>query len=355
MARTGDSLTVSRVALVGLGMASRPHLQALKQLDGKVGVAGIFNRSPAPALQASEEYGFPVFESIDAIASDDSVDAVILVTPPDQREALVKTFASAGKHILTEKPIERSSEQATALVEICEAASVNFGVVFQHRFRAGALRLTEILANGLLGDIASVRVQVPWWREQSYYDVPGRGSYARDGGGVLISQAIHVLDLMLSLTGPAQSVQALCATTPLHTLEAEDFAAGCVRFASGAVGSIVATTAAYPGGAESLCIDATLGSATLEAGRLSVYWRDGRNEELGETTGTGGGADPMAFPCDWHRDLIEDFVTSMRDGSPPRISGREGLRVHHLIDALVASSRQGKQVEVAISTVGRGG
>ncbi len=328
-------------------MASKPHLQALKQLEGKVDVAGIFNRSPAPALQAAEEYGFPVFDSIDAIASDDSVDAVILVTPPDQREALVRTFAAAGKHILTEKPIERTSEQATALVEICEAAAVNFGVVFQHRFRAGALRLTEIMSGGLLGDIACVRVQVPWWREQSYYDVPGRGSYARDGGGVLISQAIHVLDLMLSLTGPAQSVQALCATTPLHALEAEDFAAGCVRFASGAVGSIVATTAAYPGGAESLCIDGTLGSAMLEAGKLSVHWRDGKSEELGETTGTGGGADPMAFPCDWHRDLIEDFVTSIRDGSQPRISGREGLRVHHLIDALVASSRQGKLVDVA--------
>lgn len=339
-------MTVTRVALVGLGMASKPHLQALKQLEGKVEVAGIFNRSPAAALKASEQYGVPVFDSIEAIAADESVAAVILITPPDQREALIRKFAAAGKHILTEKPIERTSEQAAALVEICEAASVNFGVVFQHRFRAGALRLTEIMKDGLLGDIASVRVQVPWWREQSYYDVPGRGSYARDGGGVLISQAIHVLDLMLSLTGPAQSVQSMCATTPVHTLEAEDFAAGCVRFASGAVGSIVATTAAFPGGAESLSIDGTLGSATLEAGKLSVHWRDGRSEELGETTGTGGGADPMAFPCDWHRDLIEDFVNSIRDGSSPRISGREGLRVHNLIDALVASSKLGQQVDV---------
>ncbi|ASJ71453.1 Gfo/Idh/MocA family protein [Granulosicoccus antarcticus] len=339
-------MTVTRVALVGLGMASKPHLEALKQLEGKVEIAGVYNRSPGPALKVAEQYGVPVFDSIDAITADESVTAVILVTPPDQREALVRTFAAAGKHILTEKPIERSSEQASALVEICEAASVNFGVVFQHRFRAGALRLTEIMNNGLLGEIASVRVQVPWWREQSYYDVPGRGSYARDGGGVLISQAIHVLDLMLSLTGPAQSVQALCATTPIHQLEAEDFAAGCVRFASGAVGSIVATTVAFPGGAETLCIDGTLGSAILEAGKLSVHWRDGSSEELGETTGTGGGADPMAFPCDWHRDLIEDFVDSIQAGVQPRISGREGLRVHNLIDALVASSRQGQQVDV---------
>lgn len=339
-------MTVTRVALIGLGMASKPHLEALRQLEGQVELVGVCNRSPERALQVAEQYGVPVFDSIEAIARNESVEMVILATPPDQREALVRTFAAAGKHILTEKPIERTSEQATALVEICEAASVNFGVVFQHRFRAGALRLTEIMSDGLLGDIATVRVQVPWWREQSYYDVPGRGSYARDGGGVLISQAIHVLDLMLSLTGPAQSVQALCATTPLHTLEAEDFAAGCVRFASGAVGSIVATTAAFPGGAETLCIDGALGSARLEAGKLSVHWRDGKSEELGETTGTGGGADPMAFPCDWHRDLIEDFVNSIREGSQPRISGREGLRVHYLIDALVVSSREGRLVSV---------
>ncbi len=340
-------MTVTRVALIGLGMASKPHLEALKQLSGKVELAGVYNRSQPRALEVAEEYGVTAYDSIDAVAADESVAAVVLVTPPDQRELLVKTFAAAGKHILSEKPIERSSEQATALVETCEAAGVKFGVVFQHRFRVGAERLTSIMREGLLGEIASVRVQVPWWREQSYYDVPGRGSYARDGGGVLISQAIHVMDLMLSLTGPASAVQAMCATTPLHTLEAEDFAAACVRFASGAVGSIVATTAAYPGGAETLSIDGTRGSATLEAGRLMVHYRDGSSEELGETTGTGGGADPMAFPCDWHRDLIEDFVDSLHTDSQPRISGREGLRVHHLIDALVASSRQGRLVDVA--------
>ncbi len=345
-------MTGTRVALIGLGMASKPHLEALQQLAGKVELAGVFNRSKPRALEVAETYGVPVFDSVEEIAADESIAAVILVTPPDQREALVRMFAAAGKHILTEKPIERSSEQASALVEICEAAGVKFGVVFQNRFRVSAQRLTSIMREGLLGDIASVRVQVPWWREQSYYDVPGRGSYARDGGGVLISQAIHVMDLMLSLTGPAESVQAMCTTTPLHTLEAEDFAAGCLRFVSGAVGSIVATTAAYPGGAETLSIDGTKGSATLEAGRLMVHYRDGSSEELGETTGTGGGADPMAFPCDWHRDLIEDFVDSIHSDSQPRISGREGLRVHQLIDALVASSRQGKLVEVAAESAG---
>lgn len=339
-------MTVTRMALIGLGMASKPHLEALAQLKGRVELAGVCNRSQSRAEAVATEYGVPVYESVDAIAEDESVHAVIVVTPPDQREALVRRLAGAGKHILTEKPIERTSEQAADLVAICEAAKVRFGVVFQHRFRVGATRLAQIMREGLLGDIATVRVQVPWWREQSYYDVPGRGSYARDGGGVLISQAIHVMDLMLSLVGPARAVQAMCTTTALHELEAEDFAAGCVEFESGAFGSIVATTAAYPGGAETLCIDGTLGNAILEAGRLEVHYRDGSREDLGETTGTGGGADPMAFPCDWHRDLIEDFVDALQQDRQPRISGREGLRVHHLIDALVLSSRQGARVEV---------
>lgn len=337
-------MTATRVALIGLGMAAKPHLEALAELKGKVDLTGVFNRSPEKAAAVGAEYGVPVYDSVDAIAADDAVQAVILVTPPDQREALVRQFAAAGKHILTEKPIERTSEQALSLVETCEAAGVNFGVVFQHRFRVGATRLSQIMREGLLGDIATVRVQVPWWREQSYYDVPGRGSYARDGGGVLISQAIHVMDLMLSLTGPVKAVQAMCTTTDLHSLEAEDFAAGCMEFESGAFGSIVATTAAYPGGAESLCIDGTKGSALLEAGRLAVHYRDGEREDLGETTGTGGGADPMAFPCDWHRDLIADFAAAIETGRQPRISGREGLRVHRLIDALVASSREGRRV-----------
>ncbi|NND89824.1 MAG: Gfo/Idh/MocA family oxidoreductase [Granulosicoccus sp.] len=327
-------------------MASRPHLQALQQLAPTVELAGVYNRSEAAAMAVAERYQVPVFASSEAIAGDASIEAVILVTPPDQREALVRLFAAAGKHILSEKPIERSSAQATTLVEVCEAAAVNFGIVFQHRFRAGAVRLGEIVRDGHLGDIAMVQVSVPWWREQSYYDVPGRGSYARDGGGVLISQAIHGLDLMLSLTGPAASVQALCATTSLHSLEAEDFAAGGIRFTSGAVGSIVATTAAFPGGAESLRIDGALGSASLESGRLTVHYRDGRTESLGESSGTGGGADPMDFPCDWHRDLIADFIDSIRTHRSPRISGREGLRVHRLIDALVESSRSARQVDV---------
>lgn len=338
--------SVPRLAVVGLGMASKPHLEALAELDGRVAVSGLFNRSRDKAEAAAARWGFPLFDSLAAIAADPGTDAVILVTPPNERAEAVALLAGAGKHILMEKPVERTLAAATAIVETCEARGVRLGIVFQHRFRAGALRLRALVEAGALGDLALVRATIPWWREQAYYDAPGRGTYARDGGGVLISQAIHVLDLMLSLTGPARAVQAMTATTRLHRMEAEDFAVAGIEFASGACGAVVATTATYPGEAESLVLDGTEAVARLEGGQLSVLWRDGRAESVGEASGTGGGADPMGFPCDWHRDLIEDFARAVAEDRAPAVTGRAALEVQALIEAITRSSGEGRRVRL---------
>ncbi len=327
-------------------MATKPHLEALAELRGKVAVSGVFNRTRGKAEAVRDTFGFAVFDTLAAIAADPDTDGVIIATPPNQRMEIVAQMAAAGKHILMEKPVERSLKSAQEIVTVCEDAGVALGIVFQHRFRQSALRLRDLIAAGALGELALVRAEIPWWRDQAYYDVSGRGTYARDGGGVLISQAIHVLDLMLSLTGPAQSVQALTATTSLHRMEAEDFAAAGIRFRSGAVGSVVATTATYPGEVERLVLDGTKATATLTGGQLRVIWRDGRTEEQGEAASTGGGADPMAFPCDWHRDLIAQFAEAIARGRPPRITGREALRVHALIDAMTRSGATGQRVEV---------
>ena len=332
-------------------MATKPHLDALEDAASGAELVGIYNRSRAKAEAVAGECGARVFDSLEEIAADRKVEAVIVTTPPDQRLEIVERLARAGKHILMEKPVERTMPAAVELVELCEQHQVILGMVLQHRFRAGALRLRSLVQNGALGQIALVRVEVPWWRGQDYYDQPGRGTYARDGGGVLISQAIHVLDLMLSLTGTAESVQAFAATTALHSMESEDFATAGVRFASGAVGSIVATTATYPGGTESITLDGTLGTASLRGGRLEVVWRDGRSEQTDEPAGTGGGADPMAFTCDWHRALIADFATAVREQRAPLVTGREALKVHALIDAMTNSARSGRLAEVqAVST-----
>ncbi len=335
-----------KVAVVGLGMASKPHLEALSQLKDHVELTGVYARDRARSVECAREYGVRAYDSAAEIAADSSIDAVIIITPPNARKELVEEFARAGKHILMEKPVERTLSAAEQIVEICEQADVTLGIVFQHRFRKGATALTQMVDSGALGELALARADIPWWRDQSYYDAPGRGTFAQDGGGVLITQAIHVLDLMLSLTGPVTEVQAIATTTHLHKMEAEDFAAAGLAFENGAAGSVVATTAGYPGGGESLTIDGNLGSARLKAGVLTVNWRDGRTDEIGEAAGTGGGADPMAFPCDWHRDLIQDFAAAIARGDQPRVTGREALKVHRLLDAIEQSARNGVKITV---------
>ncbi len=334
------------LAVVGLGMAAKPHALALQALGDRIDVIGAYARSESSRVAFAQTYGFPVTDDLAALAEDPRVQAVLLITPPNARQDIVARFSAAGKHVLSEKPLERTTAAAKAIVATCDQAGVHLGVVFQHRFRAASEKLTDLLAAGALGQIRVVRAEVPWWRDQAYYDEPGRGSYARDGGGVLISQAIHTLDLMLSVTGPVTSVQAICATTPFHQMESEDVVAGAMQFASGAVGALFASTASFPGEAEALRFDCDKASATLQSGVLTVHWRDGRVETFGETAGTGGGSDPMAFPFDWHQSLIADFAEAVQTGRAPRVTGAMALDVHRLISALEASSKSGTRVEV---------
>lgn len=334
------------LAIIGCGMAATPHALALNALGDTVAVRGVCARSLERRDAFALQHGFPAAQSVDALAADPSVDAALVLTPPNARLDIVERFAAAGKHILCEKPLERTVDAAVQIDDICRKAGVTLGVVFQHRFRKASEALALRLADGALGDIRMVRVDVPWWREQSYYDEPGRGSYARDGGGVLISQAIHTLDLMLSMTGPCAGVQALTATTALHKMEAEDFVAAGLRFESGAVGSVFATTASYPGDAESIRLDCDKAVALLKSGVLTISWRDGRTETVGESATTGGGADPMAFPFDWHRDLIADFVRAVQARRAPRVTGAAALAVQRLIAAIERSSAEGRRIDL---------
>jgi UDP-N-acetyl-2-amino-2-deoxyglucuronate dehydrogenase len=184
-------MTQLGLAVIGCGMGAKPHAGALRELSDAIAVRGVYARSKDRREAFGAAHGMPVADSAEALAADPAVDAALILTPPDAREELVRLFAGAGKHILSEKPLERTEEAAARMVAICEDAGVQLGVVFQHRFRAASERLAAMLAADALGPIRVVRVEVPWWRDQAYYDAPGRGSYARDGGGVLISQAIH--------------------------------------------------------------------------------------------------------------------------------------------------------------------
>ena len=334
------------VGVVGTGMAAKPHAQALNDLKQIIDIRGVFSRNADKCQLFAKKYEMPFTDNIDYLVKDSNLDMVIIITPPNQRLELVEKFSRVGKHILMEKPIERTTKEAEKIVNICKKNNVKLGIVFQHRFRESSQKLKKLIELNTLGSIYSVEVNVPWWRDQAYYDEPGRGTYERDGGGVLISQAIHTLDLMLSLVGPVNEVQAISQTTNFHKMESEDFVAGGMKFNNGAIGSFFASTSCYPGYAESIALNCEKGSVKLQSGVLTINWLDGRLENFGETANTGGGADPMAFPYDWHKELIANFVQSIINDTEPLISGEEALNVHYLINGLIESSRQGRLVKI---------
>jgi UDP-N-acetyl-2-amino-2-deoxyglucuronate dehydrogenase len=327
-----------RIAVIGLGMAVTPHAKSLLDLADRVEVVHAMSPSAARRAAFSARFPFPLADSLQAVLDDPTITAAAVLTPPNTHLEIAGALAKAGKHVLLEKPLEVSTARAAQLVEACRAAGVALGVVLQHRFKPAAERLAALLRAGALGDIVNCSTSIRLWRPQSYYDEPGRGTKARDGGGVLLTQGIHTLDLMLSLAGPVAEVCGYARTSAVHRMDTEDLVCAAVRYASGAVGVIDATTAAYPGAAERIEIAGTSGTAWLAGTALAVHWHDGRREDIAADQSAGGtGADPMAFPHDYHLTVWRDFLDAIDTGRPPRVSGEEALKVHRLIDALLAA------------------
>jgi predicted dehydrogenase len=321
---------VIRVGVVGLGMAVTPHAKSLIDLKARVQVAYAYSPSAERRTRFAERFAFPLCERLETILNDRAVDAVLVLTPPNTHLEIAARCAAAGKHVLLEKPLEVSTQNAERLVQMCR--DVKLGVVLQHRFRPAAEKLREKLPQ--LGALVSASAAVPNWRPQSYYDQPGRGTRARDGGGVLLTQAIHTLDLFLSLAGEPTAVKSFVATTPVHRMETEDLVAAAVRFKSGAIGTVHATTSAYPGFPERIELIGMHGTAVLAGNSLNMQFHDGGSFETKSESG-GTGADPMAFPHDWHRGVLADFLDAIEQGRAPRVSGAEALKVHRFIDALL--------------------
>jgi UDP-N-acetyl-2-amino-2-deoxyglucuronate dehydrogenase len=340
-----------RIAIVGLGMAVAPHAKSLVDLSARVEVACAYSPSAARRTSFSKTFAFPQCDSLDAIFNDASIDAVAILTPPNTHLDIVGRCATAGKHVLLEKPLEITTARAQQLVEACRAANVKLGIVLQHRHKPAVQRLAQLVREGALGTPVGASANIRLWRPQSYYDEPGRGTLARDGGGVLMTQAIHTLDVLLSLAGDPAQVMCFAATSLVHHMESEDLVCAAVRWRSGAYGVIEATTAAYPGAAERIDLIGSRATATLLGTGLEVRWQDGHSESVAADGSTGGtGANPMAFPHDYHRSVWQDFLDAIATGHEPRVNGEEALRVHRLIDALLHSAASGVPLDCISST-----
>ncbi|HEY6434759.1 MAG TPA: Gfo/Idh/MocA family oxidoreductase [Acetobacteraceae bacterium] len=327
------------IAVIGLGNALEPHARSLVDLAGRVRVVWAAASSTKRLASVEERYGWPVTADAMQAIHDPAVDAVLLLTPANAHLDLAKEAFAAGKHVLCEKPLEATPDRAEQLLAAGRTAKRALGVVLQMRFRTASRRLHEILGAGLLGDVQAASMSVPWWRPQSYYDEPGRGVLARDGGGVLITQAIHTLDLFRWLVGISHVDAAHVGRTDLHRMETEDIAAALVRLGNGAPGTIQATTAAYPGRAESIEVIGSRGVARLQGGALRVDFLDGGIETLADDGGSGSGANLMGFSHEPHKALLEDFLDAMETGRDPAITGEEALQTQRVIEAILAKGQ----------------
>jgi predicted dehydrogenase len=286
----------------------------------------------------ADRYGFPTTTDVTRAIGDPAVDAVLVLTPANAHLPVAEAAFAAGKHVLCEKPLEASLERAERLIAAGHRADRRLGICLQHRFRAGSRRLHELLTQGALGTVQAATLMVPWWRPQAYYDEPGRGMKARDGGGVLITQAIHALDLFRWLVGVASVEAAQVRTTALHRMETEDYASALVRLGNGAPGTIIATVAAYPGSPEWIHVIGEKGTARLEGGSLRLSFLDGREEVLADASGSGSGANVMSFSHEAHKAVLSDFLDAIEQSRDPAVPGEEALATQRLIEAILARS-----------------
>ena len=323
------------IALVGLGPAALPHLRSLQDLNDRIELRYAFARDPR--VDRIQPYTGPVrlTDSLELILQDHEVQAVIVATPPSTHLEICERCFAAGKHVLLEKPIELNLERATRLLELATQAGLQLGVVLQHRFRQASQVLQKLLMDGRLGEVQAASVRVPWWRSQAYYNEPGRGTFARDGSGVLLTQAIHTLDLFRALVGVQSVKSAVVRQTQLHQMETEDHVSALLVLGNGAPGDLMATTAMYPGFPETIDIIGTLGTARLTGGNLQVHFLEGAPVIISSEGGTGSGANPMDFSHEPHRELITDFMQAISEKRTPRVNGAEALKTQALISELL--------------------
>jgi UDP-N-acetyl-2-amino-2-deoxyglucuronate dehydrogenase len=328
------------VGVIGLGMAVKPHILSLLELqaEGRISIVGGFAPSAERRAAFAQQWGVPVFETQEDLLSRADLDLVLILTPPGTHLATAQAVAAAGKHMLVEKPVEISVAKGEELAAVAEAAGVQCGVCLQHRFRPASLRLKTVLEQGDLGDILSASASIRWWRDDAYFRQPGRGMKARDGGGVLLTQAIHTLDLLLHFVGPHKEIAGFAATSPLRAIDTEDVTAAAVRFHSGAIGTLDATSVARPGYPERIEIAGTRGSAYLETFQLVIHRLDGAPESVGSAQSGGGGADPMAFDHGPHRGVITEMLDAIAQRRAPSNNVRSALHVQRLIEAWLADA-----------------
>ncbi len=342
--------------IVGLGLIADFHAQAIRAMgEGRL-VAGC---SPVPQeVQAFvRKYGCRGYSDLNELLADPEVQIVTICTPSGAHLEPALAAARSGRHVICEKPLEVTLERCDRIIEACGRAGVRLSGIFQSRFLEAAGELRRAVADGRFGRLVLGDAYVKWYRSQDYYDRGGwHGTWELDGGGALMNQSIHAVDLLQWLMGPVESVSACTGTLGHERIEVEDAAVAALQFRSGALGVIEGSTAAHPGFPKRLELNGTRGSATLEENSLTVWSfqeETARDEEIRRRYALrpgaqGGAADPAAISFTGHQRQFEQFVEALQRGGEPPVGGAEARKAVEIILAVYRSAREGRRIALPL-------
>ncbi|MEN6556584.1 MAG: Gfo/Idh/MocA family oxidoreductase [Thermoguttaceae bacterium] len=344
------------LGVIGCGIVARFHARAAAELRG-VKLAACFDRVPAAADRLAEEFGCKAYHDLDRMLADPAVQMVAVATPSGVHLEPALAAARAGKHVIVEKPLEITLRRCDRIIEACDRAGVTLSTILPTRFFESSVEIKRAIEQGRFGRLTLGDAIVKWYRDQAYYDSGAwRGTWRLDGGGALMNQAIHSVDLLTWLMGPVVEVCAQVGLLAHRRIAVEDVAVATLRFANGALGVIEASTAAYPGYAKRIEIHGDAGSAAMEEDL--VRWdfakpdrRDAaiRRRMAERKNACGGAADPKAIGHYGHVLQFQNVLAAIRKGEKPLIDGREGRRSVEIILGMYKSAETGRAVTLPLA------
>ncbi len=357
--------------IVGGGVIGPFHARAITaQPDARL--VAVCDVIPGAAEKLAAEFGAEAMTDLDAMLARDDIQIINVCVPSGLHAEIGIKAAQAGKHVICEKPIDITLDAADRLIAACDEAGVKLQVISQHRFGAGMQRLKRAIDDGALGTLVMGNAEIFWYRAQAYYDSGGwRGTWALDGGGCLMNQGVHYVDLLRWAMGPVATVTAKMGTLAHERIEVEDAAVAVIQYASGAIGSLIGTTDAFPGYTCKLEIVGTEGSVIMEDGEIKAWnlkadvgevGAYGRSKEAKKAeaaqNGKGasiGAADPAAISWGGHAFEVRDMIDAIREGREVALPGREARHALELILAVYRSAETGRAVTMPMNAKWRPG
>jgi UDP-N-acetyl-2-amino-2-deoxyglucuronate dehydrogenase len=337
--------------IVGSGLVADFHARAICELPN-ARLVGCCGRTPERAGTLAARYGARAFDDWDQLVQSRDIDIVTIATPSGLHMEPAVAAAKAGKHVLCEKPLDITLPRIDAMIEAHEKAGTRLGGIFQYRFNDFMVPLRQAIRSGRFGTITCAGIHVPWWRSDAYYQDSWHGVSKLDGGGAMMNQAIHMIDMLCDLMPPIESVQAYTATLG-HKIESEDTAAAVLRYRGGALGAIYGTTASWPGQFRRFEITGTRGTVINVEDSISLWeFADKRPEDedirrrFARIEGGGGVSDPAAIGHENHRRNVEAFLLALDKNEPFVLSGSEARKAVEVVLAIYASAREQRLVSL---------